>query len=112
MECLQDQIKTKRINAQVVEVGCLGLCYLEPLVIVHKPGAPRICYGKIGKDEIVDILENHVQGKDPCTQWALGKMTDGDLDGLDDFNSHPMMRRQVRNILRNCGLIDPENVYH
>jgi NADH:ubiquinone oxidoreductase subunit F (NADH-binding)/ferredoxin len=39
-------------------------------------------------------------------------MTPGELNGIDDFDAHPMMRRQVRNILRNCGLIDPENPYH
>jgi NADH:ubiquinone oxidoreductase subunit F (NADH-binding)/ferredoxin len=82
------------------------------LVIVHKNGAPRVCYANIGPDEIIQILEKYVLGNDPCVQWALGKMTPGRLDGIKDFNEHPMMRRQVRNILRNCGLIDPENVHH
>jgi len=112
LERLRSHIKARAIDALVVEVGCLGLCYLEPLVIVHKPGAPRVCYGNIGPDEIIHILENHVLGDDPCAQWALGKMTPGQLEGIGDFNDHPMMRRQVRRILRNCGLINPENVHH
>ncbi len=112
LQRLRSHIEAKKLNAQVVEVGCLGPCSFEPLVIVHKSGAPRICYGNVGPDEIIHILENHVLGDDPCKQWALGKMTPGQLDGIDDFDAHPMMRRQVRNILRNCGLIDPENPYH
>ncbi len=112
LERLRSHIKARAIDALVVEVGCLGLCYLEPLVIVHKPGAPRVCYGNIGPDEIIRILESHVLGDDPCAQWALGKMTPGQLNGIGEFNDHPMMRRQVRRILRNCGLIDPENVHH
>ena len=112
LQRLRSHIKSKAVNALVVEVGCLGLCYLEPLVIVHKPGSPRVCYGNVGPDEIIRILENHVLGDDPCGQWALGKVTPGQLEGVGDFNDHPMMRRQVRRILRNCGLIDPEDVHH
>jgi len=112
LQRLRDHIKAKKINALVVEVGCLGPCSFEPLVIVHKSGAPRVCYANVGPDEIIHILENHVLGNDPCAQWALGKMTPGQLNGIDDFNEHPLMKRQVRNILRNCGLIDPENVHH
>ncbi|HUV63765.1 MAG TPA: NADH-quinone oxidoreductase subunit NuoF, partial [Sedimentisphaerales bacterium] len=84
----------------------------EPLVIVHKSGAPRVCYANVGPEKIIHILENYVLGDDPCAKWALGTMTPGQLNGIDDFDEHPMMRRQVRNILRNCGLIDPENVHH
>ncbi len=112
LQRLRSHIEAKKLNAQIVEVGCLGPCSFEPLVIVHKSGAPRICYGNVGPDKIIHILENHVLGDDPCKQWALGKMTPGELNGIDDFDAHPMMRRQVRNILRNCGLIDPENPYH
>jgi len=112
LERLRSHIEARAIDALVVEVGCLGLCYLEPLVIVHKPGVPRVCYGNVGPDEIIHILENHVLGDDPCAQWALGKMTPGQLEGVGEFSDHPMMRRQVRRILRNCGLIDPENVHH
>ncbi len=112
LERLRGYIKDKSVDALVIEVGCLGLCYLEPLVVVHKPGAPRVCYGNVGPDEIIAILENHVLGNDPCAQWALGKVTAGELEGIGDFNEHPMLRRQVRRILRNCGLIDPENSYH
>jgi NADH-quinone oxidoreductase subunit F len=112
LKCLRGYIEAKGIDALVIEVGCLGLCYIEPLVIVHKPGTPRICYGNVGPNEVIGILENHVLGDDPCAQWALGKMTAGQIDGISDFNEHPMLSKQVRRILRNCGLIDPENIYH
>jgi NADH:ubiquinone oxidoreductase subunit F (NADH-binding)/NAD-dependent dihydropyrimidine dehydrogenase PreA subunit/(2Fe-2S) ferredoxin len=112
LRCLRSHIEAKRLEALVVEVGCLGPCAFEPLVVVHKSGAPRVCYGNVGPDEIVHILENHVFGDDPCAQWALGKMTSGQLDGIANLHAHPMMHRQVRNVLRNCGIIDPENVRH
>ena len=112
LDVLRAQIEARGINARVIEVGCYGLCSFEPLVIVQKSGRPRVCYGHVGPDEIVHIVERYVLGDDPCAEWALGKMGPGELDGIGDFSEHPMLRRQVRNVLRNCGLIDPENVYH
>jgi (2Fe-2S) ferredoxin len=112
LERLRSHIKAEKIKANVIEVGCLGPCSFEPLVIVQKSGAPGICYANVGPDEIIQILENYVLGDDPCPQWALGTMTPGQINGIVDFNEHPLMRRQVRNVLRNCGLIDPENVNH
>jgi len=112
LQVLRDHIKSKKVKARVIEVGCLGPCSFEPLVIVNKNSEQSVCYANIGPEEIIHILENYVLGDDPCAQWALGKMTPGQLDGIEDFNEHPMMRRQVRNILHNCGLIDPENVHH
>ncbi|MFQ6111321.1 MAG: NADH-quinone oxidoreductase subunit F, partial [Nitrospinota bacterium] len=109
---LRSEIEARGVEARVIEVGCLGPCSLEPLMIVHKPGSPRVCYGGIGPREAARILERHVLGDDPCAKLALGKMTPGELDGIGDFSEHPMLRGQVRNVLRNCGQIDPENVYH
>ncbi len=112
LQRLRSYIKAQKLNVLVVEVGCLGPCSFEPIVIVQKSNTSRICYGNVGPDEVIQILEKHVLGDDLCAEWALGKMTPGQLNGIDDFNTHPMMHRQARNILRNCGLIDPENVQH
>jgi len=128
LQALRGRIEQDKLNVLVVEVGCLGPCSFEPLVIVHKSGAPRICYANVGPDKVIAILERYVLGDDPCAEWALGKMTVCSVpvracpserltaslqtDDIADFSVHPMMRPQVRNILRNCGLIDPENVHH
>ena len=109
---LRGEIAARNLDAQVVEVGCLGPCSLEPLVIVHKEGAPRICYGNVGPKEIVEILERHVLGTDPCAEYAVGTMSEGEVPGVGRFENHPIIRHQVRNILRNCGRIDPENIAH
>jgi NADH-quinone oxidoreductase subunit F len=113
LECLEGEIAARGLNARVVEVGCLGPCFFEPLVIVHKPGAPRICYGNVGPAEMSAIVEKHVLGNDPCAQWALGAIGEGPgADGIPSLDAHPVMRRQVRRLLRNCGTIDPANVRH
>jgi len=109
---LKAEIRAKRIDAKVIEVGCLGLCCFEPLVVVHKPGSPQVCYGNVDPDKSASILEKYVLGGDPCAKWALGTMTPGKLDGIGKFSDHPMMTGQVRHVLRNCGVIDPVDMSH
>jgi len=112
LSSLRDCVEKHGVSNRIIEVGCLGPCCLEPLVIVQKPGAPQICYGKIGPGEMAAIVENHVLGGDPCSRWALGTMSGEGLNGISPIQEHPMLKGQVRNILRNCGIIDPENIYH
>ena len=112
LNSLGDHLQARSLEARVIEVGCLGLCYLEPLVIVQKPGAPGICYGEVSPESMIEILDKHVLGDDPCAQWALGTMSAGEVDGVGEFKDFPMMRGQVRRVLRNCGIIDPANLEH
>lgn len=109
---LRAELADKNIQAKVLEVGCLGPCYLEPPVIVHKPGAPKVCYGNVTPEIVLDIPHHHALGNDPCGQWALGKLGEGTVDGIADLSEHPVMAKQVRRIFRNCGIIDPENLGH
>jgi NADH-quinone oxidoreductase subunit F len=112
LQSLRKHLQAQSIEARVIEVGCLGLCYLEPLVIVQKPGVPGICYGEVSPERMIEILDRHVLGDDPCAQWALGTMAPGKVDGIGEFKDFPMMRAQVRRVLGNCGVIDPENLEH
>jgi len=109
---LRAEIAANSLQAEVVETGCLGPCSLEPLVIVHKPGAPRLCFGNVGVAEMRQIVKRYVLGNDPCAEWALGSIGDGRVDGIAPLSEHPMMRGQVRRVLANCGHIDPQNVEH
>jgi NADH-quinone oxidoreductase subunit F len=109
---IQTEIWNKNIDVKLVQVGCLGLCCFEPLVVVQKPGSPQVCYGNVDPDKIARILEKYVLGDDPCAEWALGTMTPGELDGIGKFSEHPMMTRQVRHVLRNCGVINPKDMSH
>ncbi len=112
IEALRSELANRGIEAHIVSSGCLGPCSLEPLVIVQKPGAPSICYGNIGPKEIVDIVSRHIIGDDPCSECALGVMNDEEYKGIGPFMKHPMLAGQQRNVLRNCGIIDPEKIRH
>jgi NADH-quinone oxidoreductase subunit F len=103
---LHAELKRQGIDATVSEVGTTGMCYAEPLVDVHVPGAPRVLYNNVTPDRIARIVADHVKGKKPITEWAHATV-DGALDGVPPREDLPMMKGQVRVALRNAGEIDP-----
>jgi NADH-quinone oxidoreductase subunit F len=106
-------IKREKIRAKLLKVGCIGPCYLEPLLDIRKPGLPRVCFNNVDEKRlerlIPDYLLNGKSGMKP-----LGHLGDPDLvlDGIKSFWDQPMLAEQQRIVLRNCGIIDPENLNH
>jgi len=109
----EETLKELGVDAIIVEVGCIGPCYLEPLMDVRLPGKPRICYSNVSPDKARKILEGFFKSNEIPTRDALGHFgEDGDIDGIGLFWDHPMLKPQVRLVLRNCGIIDPSRIEH
>ncbi len=108
-------LERHRIEARVVHVGCIGPCYLEPLMDIVLPGSPRISYANLTPELAVRIIENRFLRDDPSLEFAVAHFgTNGDAATFDlpRFFELPMLKSQVRLVLRNCGFIDPENIDH
>lgn len=109
---LSAELKKRKIKAQVVHVGCIGLCYVEPIVDIIKPGKPRITYGEVTPQKMLELIESYIEADDPRPELALGVHADEPFDGIPKFWDHPMLKPQVRVALKNCGSIDPVNLDH
>lgn len=48
------------LNYKIEKVGCLGLCFCEPNVEIDMPGMPDVLYGKVDKDFVWKIVEDHI----------------------------------------------------
>ena len=70
IEALKYQIKKQKIKADVVKVGCNGMCYAEPIVEVISSGKPRITYGNVTAENIDQIIKAVSTGK-PAADLAL-----------------------------------------
>ncbi|UCF95096.1 MAG: SLBB domain-containing protein, partial [Desulfobacterales bacterium] len=105
-------LKELNLLARIQEVGCIGMCYLEPMMAVRKPDGPFIVYGNLTSDQTVKILTRYLKENDPCAQWAICTMGSQGIANIPRFEDHPMIRPQVRIALRNCGIIDPSNILH
>ncbi|GAI04243.1 unnamed protein product, partial [marine sediment metagenome] len=112
IEAINTELKRHDIEAVISQVGCIGLCYAEPLVDIIKPGRPRICYGHIITEQVSQLIEDYIIKDNPRPDLALGTIGDGSIEGIPKLFDLPMLKPQVRIALRNCGHIDPENINH
>ncbi|MCK4224938.1 MAG: SLBB domain-containing protein, partial [candidate division Zixibacteria bacterium] len=112
---VQKTLKQNRLKAKIVQVGCIGPCYLEPLMDITLPGRPRISYANVNPEKAKRIVESYLKKDDPLLQLAVGHFGDENTkftDGIPKFFDLPMLKPQVRVVLRNCGFIDPEEIDH
>jgi len=112
LEAINKELSQRHIEATVMPVGCLGLCYAEPLVDIIKPGRPRICYGNVTPEVISQLIEDYIINDNPRSDLALGTLGEGSIDGIPRLFDLPMLKPQVRVALRNCGHINPEDIRH
>ena len=112
LEALQNSFKTCSINGSIIEVGCIGLCYNEPLVTIIKNSRPTVFYGKINPKRAKELVEQHVLGDRPIPEYALGSLGEEKIKGIPRFFDTSTLKPQVRKILKKCGIIDPTNLLH
>lgn len=112
VETFQQESQNRRLDCNIIEVGCLGLCYAEPIVCITKPSRPDICYGDITPQRAVELIEGYLINDDPLPGYALGTIGEGSVDGIPQLFETAVFKPQVRRTLRNCGLIDPTNIDH
>ena len=109
---LKEGLERTGTAADIIEVGCIGLCYAEPLIEVAKPGRPSIFYGYLTPALASEIVSDYLAGDDPRPDLALGTRGEGTIEGIPRLFDLPVLKPQVRISLRNCGNIDPENIDH
>ncbi|MEA4901324.1 NADH-quinone oxidoreductase subunit NuoF [Desulfitobacterium sp.] len=92
LDVMVEEAKRLKINnITFVKTGCIGMCFAEPTVEVAIPGQKAVLYGNVDQDKAREIINRH--------------LTKGEL--LDDILE---IKNQYRIALRNCGVIDPENI--
>ncbi len=115
LDAVRKTLEDNQLEATVVQVGCIGPCYLEPLMDITMPGKARVSYANVTPQTARRIIERLLIKGDPSLDLAVGHFGsngNGSVEGVPKFFEMPMLRHQVRLVLRNCGFIDPEDIDH
>ena len=106
---LERQLKEKGIDQKVyvVRTGCFGLCERGPIMIVYPEGA---FYTHVKMEMITEIVDEHLIGGKPVKKYLYDETVTEDSDDIKSLNETTFYAKQHRVALRNCGLIDPENI--
>lgn len=91
-------IEEKNLNIKVDITGCVGTCYLEPIVDVYDDDEVMTRYVKVKPECVLEIVEKHLVKGEVATDLEIS-----DEDKL-------FIEKQQRVVLRNCGLINPEKI--
>jgi len=110
LEAINSALARHKIKAIVTQVGCIGLCYTEPLINIIKPGRPHIYYGDVTPELATQLIEDYLVNDNPRPDLALGTVGGDGVEGIPEFFELPMLKPQVRIALRNCGIIDPQDI--
>ena len=111
-EAVEKYLKKNGMEGRIIQVGCIGPCYLEPLMDVQMPGQPRISYSNVRPSDVFLIMESFFEKKEAAKSRLAGHLGEGEFDGVPRFFDMPMLKPQVRIVLRNCGIIDPDDLDH
>ncbi len=91
-------IAEKELDIEVGVTGCVGTCYLEPIVDIYDDEGELTRYVKVQPDKVEKIVEEHLVNNNPVEE-----------DTISDEDKE-FVGKQQRIVLRNCGVIDPENI--
>jgi NADH-quinone oxidoreductase subunit F len=111
LEALDKELAKNNVTADIVQVGCIGLCFAEPLFEVVKPGKPGVFYGNLTPALVAEIVRDWLAGDNPRPDLAMGTRGEGALEGIPKLFELPVLKPQIRIVLRNCGNIDPANIH-
>ncbi len=107
IDALQAEIDKNGLHdeVQVVKTGCFGLCALGPIMIVYPEGS---FYSMVKEEDIPEIVSEHLlKGRIVSRLLYQETVTE---NGVKSLNETGFYKKQLRIALRNCGVINPENI--
>lgn len=106
-------LQEKKIDGEMVSVGCLGLCTAEPIMDVQLPGKTRISFQHATEEKVEDMLDavfhHTLLDENAIGQYRLPSAAE--WGGLPFIDQLPFFALQRRNILRNIGIISPFDIH-
>jgi len=127
-EVLESEVKRQKLKATIVEVGCNGMCYQEPIVDVIQKGKPKLTYGSMTVDKVAPLVkalkektvmkENLLFRTDEEESLITGEKTSYLTDQSSksfkgaalEYHQYPFYQQQEKIVLRNSGIIDPKSI--
>ena len=113
IEALESALARAGAEADIHETGGLGLDYAEVIVSITRPGKPRVYFANVTPDSAAALVESYVVGGAiPDGTDVLGAVGDSESGGLPDLFSREEFSLQRRVATQNCGVIEPDNLWH
>jgi len=112
LDAVKKYLSKNKIEADVIETGCIGLCSAEPLMDVQLPKHNRISFENVNHDKVETILDN-IFNKLSLSEKVLCQFKNDEntaWKNVPDINELPFFKPQQRIVLKNCGIVNPISI--
>lgn len=107
LRAITSEIKERKMEneIEIIRTGCFGLCELGPVVIIYPEGA---FYSKVKVEDVKELVEEHLLKGRMLKRLLYHETVDDDR--IKSLNDVDFYKKQQRIALKNCGVIDPEEI--
>ncbi|MBN2050296.1 MAG: hypothetical protein JW760_07625, partial [Spirochaetales bacterium] len=108
-EAVELWAKSRGKDVDITSTGCIGFCQVEPIMDVVTPEGFRLSYGQVVPEDVDFLLDEVLIKNNYLLDGLLGQHESkaGRLEGIPLLSEHPFFRKQMKKVLRNCGVINP-----
>ncbi|MEG0895860.1 MAG: NAD(P)H-dependent oxidoreductase subunit E, partial [Oscillospiraceae bacterium] len=107
INALEKELEKNNLTSEVevVKTGCFGLCALGPIMIVYPEGS---FYSMVKEEDIPEIVSEHIIKGNVVKRLLYSETVNEDT--VKSLNETDFYKKQMRIALKNCGVINPENI--
>ncbi len=112
LEKITQYIETVFPQPKVIEIGCVGICSMEPLVEVQLPGKNRLVFKNVMADNVQEVLDGAFNNT-PIEEFVLGQFMNNALqmwENVPFIDQLPFFKLQKKIVTELCGKIDPSSI--
>ncbi|MFQ5578131.1 MAG: NADH-ubiquinone oxidoreductase-F iron-sulfur binding region domain-containing protein [Anaerolineae bacterium] len=122
LAAIEKELQKRGLTAVIGQVGCVGMCSYEPMIELGTKGKARLNYGHATARNVPEIFAAYLEGQ-PMKKAvivgeaapAVARRNGNAVHSLsfvdpDTKDKTPFHQKQLRIVLSNCGLIDPESI--
>jgi len=109
LERIKTLLAEKGLDSEVkaLKTGCFGLCQKGPIVAIHPD---NVFYSHVKVEDVDEIIEEHIYKGRPVERLMLHDVDEQTKQKVFDIDKIKFYAKQKRIALRNCGLINPEDI--
>ncbi len=113
---LEDELSKAGVESNIINVGCMGPCYAEPLIYVKKPNEAAICYRNLTPEKAKELVSKYlaVDGEEsnPLAEYTLGTIGEDTIPSIPRLDSIEAFKHQKMRLFEKLGYIDPMSINH
>jgi (2Fe-2S) ferredoxin len=110
-------VDEKKANVRITATGCIGYCQAEPIIDTVSDSGHGVSFGEARPESVRTLHDRVLASRDHGIAGVLGQYWNGSgppsggaLKSVPFIDEHPFFKKQLKLILKNCGVIEPTSI--